>query len=116
MDVDNTINDRAILQEIGRRLNRCRVEQGLTQAGLAREAGVSKRTVERIEAGESAQTTNLIRVLRVLGLLDAFTASFPETGPRPMDLLRLHGKERRRASSKRRQDTGGDAWQWGDDE
>jgi len=113
--MDNMMDDRTILQEIGRRLSRCRVDQGLTQARLAGEAGVAKRTVERIEAGESAQSSNLVRVLRVLGLLDAFVAALPETGPRPMELLRLHGKERRRASSKRLRDSA-DSWQWGDEE
>ncbi|ORJ53671.1 helix-turn-helix domain-containing protein [Geothermobacter hydrogeniphilus] len=113
--MNNMMNDRAILQEVGRRLNRCRIDQGLTQARLASEAGVAKRTVERIEAGESAQTSNLVRILRVLGLLDAFVAALPESGPRPMELLRLHGKERRRASSKRSRDSG-DSWQWGDGE
>mgnify|MGYP000461714881 CR=1 FL=1 len=43
----------------------------LTQADLAHEAGVSKRTVERIEAGASAQMASLIRIFRVLDLMPA---------------------------------------------
>ena len=86
----------------------------MTQAALAEQAGVSKRTVERVEAGATTQTSTLIRILRVLGLLDRLDGMLPETGPRPMDLLKLDGKERQRASgSKKEADDRG--WRWGDE-
>lgn len=53
--------DAAVLAELGDRLSRRRLQRNLTQAQLAREAGVSKRTVIRLERGESSQVTNLIR-------------------------------------------------------
>ena len=115
MSMVSHMSDKAILADIGHRLGRRRVELELTQADLAREAGVSKRTVERIEAGESVQTANLIRILRVMGLLEALNAAIPEAGPRPMDLLKLRGKERQRASSKKRKKELGEEWSWGDE-
>ena len=96
-----TLTDDAALGQIGKRLGRRRIDLQMTQAYLAKQAGVSKRTVERIEAGASAQTSSLIRILRELDLLNGIMQSLPETGPRPMDLLKLKGKERKRASSKR---------------
>ena len=111
----NTITDDAVLEELGRRLGRRRLDLQLTQAKLAEQAGVSKRTVERMEAGAAAQTLSLIRVLRVLGLLQGLDQLIPDTGPRPMDLLKLKGKERRRASSSRTADRSGEVWSWGDD-
>jgi transcriptional regulator with XRE-family HTH domain len=110
-----TLGDDAVLEELGRRLVRRRLALQITQAALAEQAGVSKRTVERIEAGAAAQTLSLIRILRVLDLLQGLDQLIPETGPRPMDLLKLKGKERKRASSSRTGDQSGEAWSWGDD-
>jgi transcriptional regulator with XRE-family HTH domain len=110
-----TMADDAVLEELGRRLGRRRLDLQLTQARLAEQAGVSKRTVERIEAGAAAQTLSLIRILRVLDLLQGLDQMIPETGPRPLDLLKLKGKERKRASSRRGANPSGDVWSWGDD-
>lgn len=115
MNIENLMSDKAVLEEVGHRLSRCRVEQEVTQAKLAKEAGLSKRTVERIEAGESTQTSSLVRIMRVLGLLESLDAAMPETGPRPMDLLKLRGKERQRASSKKNKEQVGKEWSWGDE-
>lgn len=115
MSIESHMSDKAILAEIGHRLGRRRVELELTQADLSREAGVSKRTVERVEAGESTQTLTLIRILRALELLEAFAAATPESGPRPMELLKLRGQERQRASSKKRKEQSEERWSWGDE-
>ncbi len=115
MDIEALISDEAILGEIGKRLTRRRVELNFTQAALAEEAGVSKRTVERVENGESTQMSTMIRIFRVLGLLDAFGALIPETGPRPLELLKTRGKERRRASSKKGSEKTDQTWSWDDE-
>jgi transcriptional regulator with XRE-family HTH domain len=107
--------DDAVLEELGRRLERRRLDLQLTQANLAEQAGVSKRTVERLEAGAATQTLSLIRILRVLDLLQGLDQLIPKTGPRPMDLLKLKKKERKRASTSRTADQAGAAWSWGDD-
>lgn len=94
----NTRTDIAILAELGARLARRRLARNLTQDALALNAGVSKRTIERIEAGQSTQMTNLVRVLRSLGLLDNLEALVPTPLPSPIDQLRLRRRERKRAS------------------
>jgi len=115
MHISKLLTDDAILAETGKRIARCRLDHQLTQAEVAEQAGVSKRTVERIEAGASAQMSTIIRVLRVLDLLPGLDHLIPEPGPRPMELLKLKGKVRQRASSKRRSDRTGKKWSWGDD-
>jgi len=111
MDHNKLTSDEALLEELGNRLARQRVAMELTQADLAERAGISKRTVERIEAGKSAQTATLISILRVLNLLDGLYAMLPAERPRPMDLLKLKGKERQRAS-KKRTDRPEEPWSW----
>ena len=106
----NQTNER-ILLELGTRLAQRRIDLQLTQADLAHQAGLSKRTVERIEAGESTQMTNLVRIFRILELLPNLDHLIPEAGTRPMELLKLKGKTRRRASPKR-QKKSNEIWTW----
>lgn len=108
------MTDPAVLAEIGQRLAQHRLERNLTQAELAKEAGVSKRTLIRLEGGESTQLTNLIRILRALDLLANLDAFIPPPVPSPIAQLRSEGKRRKRAS--RKADTPGpdEKWTWGD--
>lgn len=114
MELSKLTTDEAILEELGQRLAQRRIDAGLTQADLADRAGVGKRTVERIEAGHSAQMTSLVRIFRVLDLLGALDELLPDTGPSPMDQLRHRGRRPQRAS-RRREETSGEDWTWGDD-
>jgi transcriptional regulator with XRE-family HTH domain len=107
-------SDTVILGELGERLVRARLERNMTQAELAAEAGVAKRTVERLEAGESSQLTNLIRVVRALGLADNFDVLVPETPPSPIEELELRGRQRERAS-RRASRQAPKPWRWDED-
>ncbi len=115
MNISKLLTDDAILAEIGKRIARYRLDHQLTQADVAEQAGVSKRTVERIEAGASAQMSSIIRILRVLDLLQGLDRLIPAPGPRPMDLLKLKGKVRQRATSNRSPKRSGKKWSWGDE-
>lgn len=89
--------DAAVLKELGGRIARYRLHRGLSQDTLAHEAGLSLNPVRRIERGESVQTASLLRVLRVLGLLDNLDVIVPEPTISPMRLLKQQGNERQRA-------------------
>ncbi|PRB81317.1 transcriptional regulator [Pseudomonas sp. MYb185] len=117
MGIQGMLSDEAILAELGSRIARQRLDMGYTQAMLAEQAGVSKRTLERLEAGASTQLTSFIRILRVLGLLHGLDQLLPEQGPSPMALLRGKGKVPRRVrpaapAGIQQPDA---AWQWGDE-
>ena len=115
MKISKLLADDAILAEIGERISSRRLDLQLTQAEVAEQAGIAKRTLERIEAGHSAQMSNLIRLLRVLDGLPGLDGLIPEAGPRPMDLLKRKGKARQRASKHRPSDQPGKPWTWGDE-
>ena len=117
MKLTPDLTDDAVLSALGERIARLRVEANLTQAALARDAGVSKRTVERLEAGAGCELTRLIRVLRVLGLVEGFDTLIPELPPSPLAELELRGKQRQRARVTRKAVSRSERpgkWTWGE--
>jgi transcriptional regulator with XRE-family HTH domain len=116
MKITSQLTDAAVLAELGRRLARTRLDGNITQAELGEEAGVGIATVQRLESGRPVTSASLIRVLRVLGLLDALEQLVPEPAPSPVELLKLQGKRRRRAARGPvpGEQTAQTPWVWGD--
>lgn len=115
MKIEPQLTDEAVLQELGGRLMQSRIEHNLTQAALAEQAGVSKRTIERLESGEVAtQLSGFLRVCRVLGLLERFEMLLPEPTPGPMAQLQQQGRKRQRATGKRTNAGEPKKWTWGE--
>jgi transcriptional regulator with XRE-family HTH domain len=99
MHITAQMTDEAILRELGERVARARIDLNLTQAALAEQSGVAKRTIERLESGEAAtQLSGFLRVCRTLGLLERFELLLPEPLSSPMAQLRQQGRKRQRAS------------------
>ena len=115
MKITTSLQETSALKLIGERISRQRLEGNLTQAELATRAGVSKRTVERLEAGESTQLSNFLRILRALDLLDRIETLLPDLPPSPIDQLRLKGRQRLRASSVRETEAKSAPWTWKDE-
>lgn len=114
MKITELLTDESILAELGQRIARRRIDLQMTQAVVAEQAGVAKRTLERLEAGQSAQMSSLIRILRALDALQDLDRMIPEIGPRPMDLLKRKGKVRQRASKRRVAEEPEQPWTWDD--
>lgn len=112
MQITSELTDTALLAELGTRLERTRLERNLTQEQLATEAGVSRGTVERIEAGHGANLSSFIRVLRALGLLDGMERLVPEPMPSPIERVKLRGRERQRARPTTHHEAD-EPWTWG---
>jgi transcriptional regulator with XRE-family HTH domain len=121
MHFDEIMTDAAVRAELGRRLERHRLERNLTQAEMAAEAGIGQATVQRAERGDSVQMTSMIKLMRALGLLAGLDAAVPESIDLPIaQLEREQRKTRRRASGTRRssspdaEDFAGKSWEWGE--
>jgi transcriptional regulator with XRE-family HTH domain len=115
MMINNSLADDSVLQELGLRLAAARLARDLTQAELATEAGVSKRTLERLETGQVAtQLSGFVRVCRALKLLDRFEALVPAAAAAsPLVELERKGKRRRRASGAKTSKPA-KPWTWGE--
>lgn len=113
MTISNALSDDVVLREIGERIASVRLGLNLSQTDLASQAGISKRTVERLESGQvGTQFSGFLKVCRVLGLLDRLEVLLPEPQVSPIDLLKLDGKKRQRASKPPM--VLEKTWTWGD--
>ena len=102
-----TMSNTAILEEIGHRIQRERLNQNMSQAELASKAGVSRRAYQNLESGHTCTLSLLIRALRALNKIEMFDAFLPDPGPSPIQLAKLKGKTRLRSSRHRRDTTKG---------
>lgn len=104
----------AIQEDLGQRLTRLRLARNVNQQQIAREAGVSRRTVTRLENGQTVSLDTLLRVMRALDLIGRLNALLPEPHVRPIDRVRLKHKERHRARGKPTEPRA--PWTWADEE
>jgi transcriptional regulator with XRE-family HTH domain len=103
----------ALQGDLGRRIEALRLGRNIQQSQLAREAGVSRRTITRLESGESVSLDTLLRVMRALGLSSRLATLLPEPSVQPVERVRSKSKERKRASARKR--SAAAAWTWADD-
>ncbi|HEY4330598.1 MAG TPA: helix-turn-helix domain-containing protein [Phycisphaerae bacterium] len=94
----SSMTDPAIQAELAQRIRRGRLNQNITQARLALNAGVGRSVVQNLENGQDVTLSSLLRVLRSLGLIDQLNAFLPDPGISPIQLARLQGRKRQRAS------------------
>ena len=90
-----------ILKEIGKRIRRKRLNKNMSQEDIAVKAGLSRRTISLVESNGCVGFKVIICILRVLKNLEDLDLLFPEESLSPIQLLKLKGSIRKRASSPR---------------
>ena len=98
----STNTPHAIAQEIGQRLKQARLNQNQTQANISERAGVSRRTVMKAEQG-NATLEEFIAILDALNMTNQLDNFLPVQTISPIQLLKLQGKTRQRASNQNHQ-------------
>lgn len=96
------MTDQAILGDLGRRLQRRRLDRNLSQQDVADRAGLDRTTVGALEREGRATLLTFVQVLRAVGALDELNAFLPDLGPSPLDLAQRQGRIRKRASRPRK--------------
>ncbi|MBT8443261.1 MAG: helix-turn-helix transcriptional regulator [Gammaproteobacteria bacterium] len=94
------MTDQAILAEIGARFRDLRLRKNLTQRELAERTALSVTAIKSLEAGRTRLQT-AVAVLRELGQLDELDRFIPPPGISPMQLAKLGGRKRERATGSR---------------
>ena len=95
-----TLSDKAVEQELANRIKALRLRKNITQKALAEATLLSLNTIKSLESGRGKLST-LIAVLRELGALDHLDNFIPELSISPIQLAKMQGKVRERASGVR---------------
>ncbi len=111
MRINPASSDPEVLLETGERLKRLRIALMMTQAELADATGVSLRTIKNVEAGRDVAFSTIVRIMRVLKVLQNLDSAIPEQSISPNTIISM-GKQRERVR-KATKDT--DTWRWGDE-
>ncbi|MER0335442.1 helix-turn-helix transcriptional regulator [Vibrio vulnificus] len=90
----------ALAEEIGDRLKQARLNRDLTQSEVAEIAGIARKTVLNAEKGK-VQLDIMIAILMALDLTEQIDLFIPKQEISPIQLAKLQGKKRQRASGQR---------------
>lgn len=90
----------ALAEEIGERLKQARLNRDFTQSEVATLAGVARKTVLNAEKGK-VQLDTMIAILMALDLTEQIDLFLPKQDISPLQLAKLQGKQRQRASGQR---------------
>ena len=98
-----------------KRLESIRLSRNMTQVQLAEEAGISPRTIGRLEKGQGVSMDTFIRIMMALRIQQSLEALLPDPAVRPIERAGIGAGERKRArpiqySAER------PTWSWGDGE
>jgi transcriptional regulator with XRE-family HTH domain len=92
-----------MLAAIGQRLQSLRISRHLSQADLATAAGISVRTLRRLEAEGDARLETVARVALALRVQDQFDSFFAPEETRTLDeILEAQRQPKRVRKAKRR--------------
>lgn len=93
-----SMSNHSVAKEIGRRIDQLRLERDITQQQIADELGITVKTYRNAIGGKGKFET-IIGILRIMDSLELVDAFVPEVSFSPMSLLKMQGKQRRRASN-----------------
>ena len=97
--------------ELGKKIKTYRIMKELSQEDLSDKTGISKRSISRLEQGESIQMDNLFKILIALDLGDNIDLLVPDQTRRPSYYLEYSNSGLQRVRKKRVKTT----FKWGDE-
>lgn len=106
-----SLTDKGIEKELGQRIKLLRLRKNISQKTLAEAAALSLNAIKSLELGRGKLST-LIAVLRQLSALEHLNNFIPEPTISPLQMAKMQGKARARASGKRLQDKAEDEPEW----
>jgi len=108
----NKLKDyREYIKELGQKIKLYRIMKEMSQQDLEDKTGVSKRSISRLEQGESVQLENLFKILLALDLGDNIDLLVPDQTKRPSFYLEKTSIKNKRVRKK----TEKNDFKWGDE-
>lgn len=90
----------AVAAELGDRLRQARLNADLTQIEVAKLAGLTRKVVGNAEKGH-VQLDSFVAIMLALDLAGHLDKFLPKQEISPIQLMKLHGRTRSRASGTR---------------
>lgn len=110
MNIEN-MSPSALAEELGSRLKQARLNANMTQTDLATKAGLSRKIIINAEKGK-AQLENIVAILIALKMVEQLNLFIPKQEISPLQLVKMKGKERQRASRSRAKADEDDTVDW----
>lgn len=99
------------ISELGQKIKMYRIMNEMSQQDLEDKSGVSKRSISRLEQGESVQLDNLFKIIIALGLADNIEMLVPDQTKRPSYYLEKAENKPKRVRKKTEKTN----FKWGDE-
>lgn len=96
-----------------KQIEQIRLSRNITQEQLSKEAGVSLRTVSRLEKGQGVSMDTFIRIMIALGIQHNLESLLPNPSIRPVERIKRNSEERKRARPTKLNNKNQN-WSWGD--
>jgi|GEM_PF-101765 len=100
-----SLKDEKVVIQLGKELRRMRLSGNLSQAEVAKRAGLDRTTVVKLEAGRAATLLTVVQVLRAMDRLDVLDGFHEEPQLTPYQLVEQQekylAKQRKRASRQK---------------
>jgi putative transcriptional regulator len=96
-----SMSNEAILKMLGMQIRQMRLNRNLTQTKLSELAGLSRSTVSEMENKGLGTLNSFVQILRILEKMEILNHFITEAPVSPIQIAKLHGKTRKRASGNR---------------
>lgn len=100
------------IRELGQKIKTYRIMKEMSQQDLEDKTGVSRRSISRLEQGESVQVDNLFKILLALELGENIELLVPDQTKRPSFYLEKEDDKPKRV--RKRTEKG--KFKWGDEQ
>ena len=111
--MNNQKDYKEYIRELGQRIKLYRVMKDMSQQDLEDKTGVSKRSISRLEQGESVQLETLFKILIALDLGKNIEMLVPDQTKRPSYYLEMQDSKQKRVRRKVAEKRD---FKWGDEE
>lgn len=102
-----------LLEQLGRRMEAYRISRQMKQEELASKAGISARTLRRLETHGSGTLDTFARLLRALEIDHRLLDVIPDATASPLDRRSVAQQPRQRV--RHRAEDPDTPWTWGDE-
>lgn len=93
--------DQVLAAIVGERVQALRLKRNISLEAVAQNAAISRQTLHLLLNQGKGTLINLVAVLRALGELERLSSMLEEVRPSPLQIIKMEGNKRRRASGRR---------------